>query len=240
MDEHFSLYVSPINLDPDHPAMPISHPSYYATYLAKRVGRVFARSASPKTRGRSTRRDDDATFLQQTYDIDRERADDVLRGARSAAPGQRSCACSTPPIGFSTCSGAISKTGHPAARGTRSRRSTRTRFASCTSTTTRWSAEVMEQAAAGRRADGDVRSRLQLVPPRRQPERVAAARGLSDAERRRGRQRGMAARRGLVADARLLPRADRHVPQRARPRGSKASWRQAPRRWRSRPRSSAS
>jgi len=38
MDEHLSLYVSPINLDPDNPAMPISHPSYYATYLAKRVG----------------------------------------------------------------------------------------------------------------------------------------------------------------------------------------------------------
>ena len=36
MDEHFSLYVAPINLDHESPAMPISHPSYYATYLARR------------------------------------------------------------------------------------------------------------------------------------------------------------------------------------------------------------
>ncbi len=38
MGDHFSLYVTPINLDPDKPAMPISHPSYYATYLAKKIG----------------------------------------------------------------------------------------------------------------------------------------------------------------------------------------------------------
>ena len=28
LDEHVSLYMTPINLDPDKPAMPISHPSY--------------------------------------------------------------------------------------------------------------------------------------------------------------------------------------------------------------------
>jgi hypothetical protein len=39
MDEEFSLYVTPINIDPDRPAMPISHPSYYATYMARRIGR---------------------------------------------------------------------------------------------------------------------------------------------------------------------------------------------------------
>src|SRR4029453_9548808 len=38
MDEHFSLYLTPLNIDPENPAMPISHPSYYATYLAKRIG----------------------------------------------------------------------------------------------------------------------------------------------------------------------------------------------------------
>jgi hypothetical protein len=38
LGEHFSLYMSPINLDPDRPAMPISHPPFYATYLSKRIG----------------------------------------------------------------------------------------------------------------------------------------------------------------------------------------------------------
>ena len=49
----------------------------------------------------------------------------------------------------------------------------------------------------------------------------------------------MAARRGLVADESLLPRADRHVPESARPRGARASSSPAPRPRRSRPRSSA-
>ena len=33
-----SLYSTPINIDPEDPALPISHPTYYATYLAKLLG----------------------------------------------------------------------------------------------------------------------------------------------------------------------------------------------------------
>jgi predicted AlkP superfamily phosphohydrolase/phosphomutase len=72
-DEHFSLYVSPINLDPDHPAMPISHPSYYATYLAKRVGAYSTLGLAEDTWALNESVTSDATFLQQAYDIDRER-----------------------------------------------------------------------------------------------------------------------------------------------------------------------
>ena len=73
VDEHFSLYVSPINLDPDHPAMPISHPSYYATYLAKRVGAYSTLGLAEDTWALNESVTSDATFLQQAYDIDRER-----------------------------------------------------------------------------------------------------------------------------------------------------------------------
>ena len=38
MGDQFSLYMTPLNLDPEKPAMPISHPSYYSTYLAKKIG----------------------------------------------------------------------------------------------------------------------------------------------------------------------------------------------------------
>jgi predicted AlkP superfamily phosphohydrolase/phosphomutase len=34
----FSLYVTPIQIDPESPALPISHPGYYAVYLAKLLG----------------------------------------------------------------------------------------------------------------------------------------------------------------------------------------------------------
>src|SRR5437763_10982081 len=33
-----SLYMSPINIDPENPALPISQPAYYAAYLASLVG----------------------------------------------------------------------------------------------------------------------------------------------------------------------------------------------------------
>ena len=75
MDEHVSLYVSPINLDPDKPAMPISHPSYYASYLAKRIGTFSTLGLAEDTNALNEGVTDEATFLQQTYDIDRERRD---------------------------------------------------------------------------------------------------------------------------------------------------------------------
>ncbi len=71
--EHFSLYVTPINIDPEKPAMPISHPSYYATYLAKKLGKYATLGLAEDTWALNEGVIDDATFLQLTYDIDRER-----------------------------------------------------------------------------------------------------------------------------------------------------------------------
>jgi predicted AlkP superfamily phosphohydrolase/phosphomutase len=73
MGEHFSLYLAPINLDPESPAMPISHPAYYASYLAKKVGAFATLGLAEDTWGLNEGVTDDATFLKQTYDIDRER-----------------------------------------------------------------------------------------------------------------------------------------------------------------------
>jgi hypothetical protein len=73
MGEHFSLYMSPINIDPEQPAMPISHPSYYATYLAKRNGSYSTLGMAEDTWALNEGVIDDGTFLQQAYDIDRER-----------------------------------------------------------------------------------------------------------------------------------------------------------------------
>jgi hypothetical protein len=73
MGEHFSLYVAPINLDPEAPAMPISHPPYYAAYLAKKVGAFATMGLAEDTWALNEGVTDDGTFLKQTYDIDRER-----------------------------------------------------------------------------------------------------------------------------------------------------------------------
>jgi predicted AlkP superfamily phosphohydrolase/phosphomutase len=74
--QHVSLYVSPISLDPEHPAMPISHPSWYATYLAKKIGRPYSTlGLAEDTWALNEGVIDDETFLRQTWDIDRERQD---------------------------------------------------------------------------------------------------------------------------------------------------------------------
>ncbi|MEZ5331815.1 MAG: alkaline phosphatase family protein [Thermoanaerobaculia bacterium] len=71
--EHVSIYMTPLNLDPESPAMPISHPSYYATYLAKKVGAYATLGLAEDTWALNEDVTDDGTFLEQTYDIDRER-----------------------------------------------------------------------------------------------------------------------------------------------------------------------
>ena len=71
--EHFSLYVTPINIDPESPAMPISHPSYYAVYLAKKLGKYATLGLAEDTWALNEGVIDDETFLRLTYDIDGER-----------------------------------------------------------------------------------------------------------------------------------------------------------------------
>jgi predicted AlkP superfamily phosphohydrolase/phosphomutase len=73
LDEHVSLYVTPLNIDPERPAMPISHPTYYAPYLAKKIGPFATLGLAEDTWGLNERIIDDATFLKLTYDIDGER-----------------------------------------------------------------------------------------------------------------------------------------------------------------------
>src|SRR4029079_8092566 len=67
------LYLSPLNIDPERPAMPVSQPSYYATYLAKRIGPFSTLGLAEDTWALNEGVIDDGTFLQQAYDIDAER-----------------------------------------------------------------------------------------------------------------------------------------------------------------------
>ena len=38
MDQAFEMYITPLNIDPEKPALPISHPFIYSVYLAKLLG----------------------------------------------------------------------------------------------------------------------------------------------------------------------------------------------------------
>jgi predicted AlkP superfamily phosphohydrolase/phosphomutase len=89
--EHTSLYITPLNIDPEKPAMPISHPSYYATYLAKKVGPYSTLGLAEDTWALNEGVIDDATFLKLSYDIDAERERMFLAGLEKLREGTLSC-----------------------------------------------------------------------------------------------------------------------------------------------------
>ena len=72
-DEHVSLYISPINIEPGKPAMPISHPSYYSSYLEKKIGPFATLGLAEDTWALNEKVTDDGTFWTQTQDVDDER-----------------------------------------------------------------------------------------------------------------------------------------------------------------------
>jgi predicted AlkP superfamily phosphohydrolase/phosphomutase len=65
VDPHFNLYVSPINIDPSSPALPISVPSDYARDLYKKVGHFYTQGMAEETKGLECGVLDDGEFMHQ-------------------------------------------------------------------------------------------------------------------------------------------------------------------------------
>ena len=63
----FSLYATPIQIDPEAPALPISHPSYYAAYLAKLLGSFATLGMAEDTWALNEGAIDEAAFLEQSW-----------------------------------------------------------------------------------------------------------------------------------------------------------------------------
>jgi predicted AlkP superfamily phosphohydrolase/phosphomutase len=70
---HIKLYMTPINIDPDKPALPISHPFTYAIYLSKTLGRYATLGLAEDTSSLNEDVVDEDAFLEQTYLIHEER-----------------------------------------------------------------------------------------------------------------------------------------------------------------------
>ena len=87
----FHLYVTPISIDPESPAMPISHPGYYATYLAKLIGPYATLGLAEDTWGLSEGAIDEAAFLKQAYDIHEERVKMFFEALKRLREGSLVC-----------------------------------------------------------------------------------------------------------------------------------------------------
>ena len=69
----FALYSTPINIDPEQPALPISHPACYAAYLAKLLGAYATLGLAEDTWALNERVIDEDAFLDQAWLIYDER-----------------------------------------------------------------------------------------------------------------------------------------------------------------------
>ena len=71
--EEISLYLTPIQIDPENPAMPISHPKAYSIYLAKKIGLFGTLGLAEDTWALNERVIDEQAFLQQANLLYEER-----------------------------------------------------------------------------------------------------------------------------------------------------------------------
>lgn len=69
----FELYVTPIQIDPQRPAMPIAYPGVFSTYLAKAQGPFATLGLAEDTWGLNAKLLDDDGFLHQCIEADSER-----------------------------------------------------------------------------------------------------------------------------------------------------------------------
>jgi predicted AlkP superfamily phosphohydrolase/phosphomutase len=72
-EPEFGLYVTPINIDPERPAMPVGYPSVYSVYLAKKQGLYATLGLAEDTWALNEGVIDDDQFIQQCLDMDNER-----------------------------------------------------------------------------------------------------------------------------------------------------------------------
>ena len=72
-EPEFDLYVTPINIDPEKPAMQIGYPAVYPIYLAKRQGPYATLGLAEDTWGLNEQVLSDDHFVQQCSGTDQER-----------------------------------------------------------------------------------------------------------------------------------------------------------------------
>jgi predicted AlkP superfamily phosphohydrolase/phosphomutase len=90
-EPEFRLYVTPIQIDPGAPALPISHPAVYSTYFARLIGPYATMGLAEDTWALNAKILDDETFLHQWLEADEERVEmffDALEKTR-----QGLCVC---------------------------------------------------------------------------------------------------------------------------------------------------
>lgn len=91
----FSLYCTPVQIDPEDPAMPISHPRWYTIYLAKLLGAFATLGMAEDTWALNEGAIDQAAFLEQAWLIRKERETMFFSALDRAPRGVVACVFDT-------------------------------------------------------------------------------------------------------------------------------------------------
>ena len=91
----FKMYVSPINIDPEKPALPISHPFIYAVYLAKLIGPYGTLGLAEDTWALNEGVIDEDAFLKQAYLLYEEREKMLFKALENTPTGFCTCVFDT-------------------------------------------------------------------------------------------------------------------------------------------------
>lgn len=87
IEPHLKIYMTPINIDPEKPALPISHPFFYSISLAKLQGPFSTLGLAEDTWALNERVIDEGAFLKQSYDIFEERKQIFMDSLRKIKDG---------------------------------------------------------------------------------------------------------------------------------------------------------
>jgi predicted AlkP superfamily phosphohydrolase/phosphomutase len=87
VEPHVNLYMTPIHIDPEHPAMPIAHPEVYAIYLAKKQGKFATLGLAEDTWALNERVVDEKVFFEQALCFYEERERMFLDAVKQSKRG---------------------------------------------------------------------------------------------------------------------------------------------------------
>ena len=91
LEPHLGLYVTPINIDPGRPALPISWPGFYSVYLSKLIGEFATLGLAEDTWALNEGVIDEDAFLRQVLDHHGEREAMFFNALEKSREGVVAC-----------------------------------------------------------------------------------------------------------------------------------------------------
>ncbi len=88
---HFEMYMTPINIDPEKPSLPISHPFSFSVYLSKLMGSFATLGLAEDTWALNERAISEDAFLEQVYKYHEEREEMFFNALEKTRKGL--CVC---------------------------------------------------------------------------------------------------------------------------------------------------